>query len=485
MYEGKKVWATIPYPIMPVMCARKHWRPSMTIFRKSSDRKAWCAIRVERPLPEELKGLFSTSGQQSRDPLDPENLRHWQEVSGGDEEVDFDNLTDNDEETARQIHKEMLKERQDRSQKPKKLNRRSKGIALSRMQVLGIIARAIEKFTKSWEAEQAKHPSRVQRKAWRLWQRTLRQGSKDVFINEFTEKIMHLGSRLQKIRDEIAQLVWSTEKAVLKQAQSMQPTVVEQETAKWQRDVLQCLTAPEKPPPAGPKKPKSAKQDLASSDQKLADLQLRRYSTESSADEDDDASDSSHMSDFVVDDEVNAAEAQTAPKIPLMGAVNPTWPVSTGTGPLRPLFPNWGKKRMQMEAEQKAAEEKTTEQQTVDQQTTEDKTTEQQAKGATPPIPTIEGTTDSAMSSAKILSNPNLDIIDLTRSDSSEPAQHGIATNTVSKAKATDDLASAPKSKKVKLSKYGIAPETEDARWILDPNDLPAYNEVDEVGIFN
>ena len=435
----------------------------MTVFRKSSDGKAWSAIRVERPLPEELEGLVSTGGQQSRDPLDPENYRHWEKLPGGDEEVDFDNLTDNDEETARQIHKEILKERQDRSQKPKKLTRRSKGIILSRKQVLDIIARAIENFVKSWEAKQAKYPSKVQRKAWRLWQRTLRQGIKDAFINELTEMITHLGARLQKIRDEIVQLVWSTDKAVLKQAQSMQPTVVEQETAKWQRDVLQCLTAPEKPPPAEPKKPKSAKQALAGRDQELADLQLRRYSTERVADEDDNASASSHMRHFVVEDELNVAEAQIAPNLPVMGPgvanrkVNPNWPVMTNKGPLRPLFPNWGKKRMQMEAEQKAAKQKAA----------EEKTAEQKAKGELSPDSTIQSTADSATPSAEIASQA----VSLKRGNTSPDCQN--------KKQKLDTVSSAV-PEIVDLTRS--SEEFQDTPSSFSHNTLPAKEDIDKVG---
>ena len=450
----------------------------MTIYRKSSKGKPWSAIRVERPLPEELKGLFSNVGQKSQNSLDnPDVLMKHTKIPGADKVVDFDTLTDDDEETARQIQKEILKESQDRSQRPKKLVRRSKGTTLSRVQVIEILNHAIEKFVKSWEAKQAKHPSNVQRKAWRLWQRILRQGSKDAFINELTENILHLGSRLQKIRDKIAQSDWYLEKDLIKQAQSMQPTVVEQATAKWQREVLQCLTAPEKPPPAEPKKPKLAKQALAGSNKKL-----RRYLWGRNAEEDDDASDSSHMSDFVVDDEVNVAEAQTAPKSPLMGAgvvnqkVNPNWPVFTGKGPLRPLFPNWGKKSKLMTeleaAEPKAAEVKTTEQKAAEEKTTEQKAPEeetalQKAEGETAPDSSIKDTPDCLTSAeadpqANSLKRGNTsphhqnkkqkldtvfrtaDILDLTRSGSSE-AQHA-------------------------LSNY-------------DPDLLPAYHEVDLVGL--
>lgn len=211
------------------------------------------------------------------------------DAPGGDREIDFDNLSESDKREAQQVHKEMIREAEERSRKARMPLKSSERPSLDRMQVIAILTRALQRFVKSWKTKQEKQAMKFQRKAWRLWRKSEREGCKKAQIVELTARIRHLGERLQKIRQKILHLVWSSEKQVMRQAQSMQQTVFDQEDAKWQRDVLKYPTAPNKPQHMAPKK-KAAGEPLKDHEQDLA--------------VDDGASSSSEgsMEDFIDDD---------------------------------------------------------------------------------------------------------------------------------------------------------------------------------------
>ena len=92
--------------------------------------------------------------------------------------MDFDNLSESDEKEAKQVHKEMIREAEEQSRRARMLLQPSQRPSLNRMQVIAILARALERFIKSWKTKMEKQPMRFERKAWRLWRKTEREESR-------------------------------------------------------------------------------------------------------------------------------------------------------------------------------------------------------------------------------------------------------------------------------------------------------------------
>ena len=297
--NGREVIGMIPYPDS---LARKHQPLSMTIFEKSTsgytasraNRSKWhTAVEESSTKDEKGLGIFNlpdmSSFEQIGDPLDPENLQKWKYLEGEDQILpaygDSGSEGEYDLDTWREMEKEQGKRKRPSATKPRHKS-------LDATQVNAVIDGALEQFVEDWQLKKA---PKLQRKRWKVWHKSKREGGREVRLGALESTIQHLNDRLVAIRKEILREVWSSEQQVLKQTKSMQETVFDQEYAKWQVDVVKLNKAPERPAPLPPK---------IKARKSTVDHQPENYREEIGDATDDDASSSDEgMDDFIVDDD--------------------------------------------------------------------------------------------------------------------------------------------------------------------------------------
>lgn len=297
--NGREVTGVIPYPDS---LARKHQPLSMTIFEKSTsgytasraNRSIWHTAVEERSTKDE-KDLSTfdvpdlSSMQQNEDPLDPDNLEKWKYLEGEDQILPAYGDSGSEGEYDLDTWREMERE-QGKLQRSSVIKSRHK--SLDATQVNAVIDGALEQFMEDWQLKKA---PKLQRKTWRVWQKSRQVGGRETRLAALGSKIRHLGDRLLALRKEILGEVWSSEQQVLKQTKSMQETVFDLEYAKWQVDVVKLNKAPERPAPL-PQKTKARKSTV--------DDEPKNHREEMSDATDDDSSSSDEgMDDFIVDDD--------------------------------------------------------------------------------------------------------------------------------------------------------------------------------------
>ena len=108
------------------------------------------------------------------------------------------------------------------------------------------IDKVIDRIINDWEKTQG---SAMERKAWRLWARAKRDGNRVERISDALNKISALTERLQKLRNEILKEDWTNEIRLLRQCKILQPTTIDREFARWEKQVLELRKPPQKPTP--------------------------------------------------------------------------------------------------------------------------------------------------------------------------------------------------------------------------------------------
>ncbi|KAH0544392.1 hypothetical protein FGG08_001418 [Glutinoglossum americanum] len=143
-----------------------------------------------------------------------------------------------------------------------------------------------------WESE--KLPKR-ELKAWSIWKKSRREGTKRLQIRESQRRIDHInGARLSKMRDEIVTEIWTKAAAVRNQCKIMEQSVFDLEDLKWTISLLERKREPQRPPPR-PRREKVAKQPYFDEEEGVEVLGSGTDGFESGWDKDE-------LGDFVIDD---------------------------------------------------------------------------------------------------------------------------------------------------------------------------------------
>ncbi|TAQ85177.1 hypothetical protein B7494_g6506 [Chlorociboria aeruginascens] len=245
--------------------APKFKKPSFTLFYSTPDAQihakrdeisSWPEIDTER-FPgnrqnlgdERYQAIFNPPGPNMAGDLgshvdwDPSCLERYKFLEGGDELLpvygDSGSENDYDSETLEEIGKEIgVFEQPGWS-----LERAS----LSLDEVNQAIDEGIAEIVVKWNTK--KFPKK-QRKARSIWAKSRRNGTKKARIQEVEEHLENLTKdRIPKLRKEILEQPWTSQRKVRNQCSSMEVSIFDREDLKWELLVLRSKVAPEKPSP--------------------------------------------------------------------------------------------------------------------------------------------------------------------------------------------------------------------------------------------
>ena len=303
--RGKTAYALIPYPDR---LGKKHQLLSLTEFTPSSD--SYITLRSKRSnivvsgLPSSTDQDSETNffnvpeammGQEDVTAEDPDFLEKWKHQDGNDEVLPLFGDSGSEGEYDLDTWHEMELEQGKLMRPPRSYSRRPK---MGNEDVEKVIDSAIEKILEEWRSK--KWP-KLQPKAWRIWTRATKDGSKQEQIHKLSASVKSLEVRLANLGKEILKEVWRSADQIMKQCKILQPSVFDKEECTWRITILRLKRPPEKPQQTQApetKKPKVQKQPL------LDDEEDIRSSDESASDSSGD-----DLNDFIIDndDAVNGA----------------------------------------------------------------------------------------------------------------------------------------------------------------------------------
>ncbi|KAL9102235.1 MAG: hypothetical protein Q9163_002595 [Psora crenata] len=243
----------VPYPSH---VAKKHSPLSMTVFERAksgdifvlrSSRANWGLDGPVRKVPAQddknTSNVFNiinpTSVTDDVNDIEWKALEKWKYMTGEDQILPLYGESSSEGEYDLDTWKEM-------EQEPGQLERaegRSRKWILSEEEVHSLIDNAIEKMREAWKI---KMRPRLQPKARRIWTTANRHLSKNARVHRIKEALIGLKNRVGKLRCEIAKEDWSKSSKVSHQCKTLQPSIFDIETLKWEMDVLQLPRAPEK-----------------------------------------------------------------------------------------------------------------------------------------------------------------------------------------------------------------------------------------------
>lgn len=117
----------------------------------------------------------------------------------------------------------------------------SKTKKLTAAEVEEAIDEAMKQITRSW---MVKRQPKLQRKAWRLWMKSRRDGNAQARMGLFALENEKLETRISNLRKEIAEELWSKSSQVAKQCAIMQPSIFDREDNQWTITTLKSKKAP-------------------------------------------------------------------------------------------------------------------------------------------------------------------------------------------------------------------------------------------------
>ncbi|KAL8805496.1 MAG: hypothetical protein Q9182_001951 [Xanthomendoza sp. 2 TL-2023] len=291
---NKKRVGICPYPSS---FGRKHQNLSITIFEATPDgvlatrrnRSQWLssdAFKSDHLL--DSRGL-DIDDNDIQVPLPINNGSDWDYLKKWDHTLEPSTILpifgesgsegEYDSDTWREMEKE-----NGRLSKP--LGRSKKLKNMSDRESTDIIDRAIKQMIDEWNE---KRLPKLARTVWTLWMRSRRDQTMQTKINTLEHEIIHLETRLAKLRKGVADQPWTSSARIKRQCESMRRTVYEIEDSRWTLRILQSGDEPARPPKVLKNKPgnKSFRhEDLT---------EVETSMDESSADED--------LGSFIVDDD--------------------------------------------------------------------------------------------------------------------------------------------------------------------------------------
>ncbi|MCJ1478657.1 hypothetical protein MMC13_007338 [Lambiella insularis] len=169
----------------------------------------------------------------------------------------------------------------------------SKNKHLNHQEVKDAIEAASNELLDRWKGKKL---SILETKAWRLWTKSRRDGTKQIQIESLTNNILKLEHRLSKLKKELLGEVWSKVSQIKKQCQCLERSIFDQECDKWKVGVLKLKSQPSKPQQTKKslkvRVPKSEPESLEAGEEDLA-------SDQSGPESSDDG-----LDDFIVEDEI-------------------------------------------------------------------------------------------------------------------------------------------------------------------------------------
>ncbi|KAL8713758.1 MAG: hypothetical protein Q9220_002284 [cf. Caloplaca sp. 1 TL-2023] len=233
-----------PYPNR---LGRKHRPLSLTIFENAGnevlvsrrDRSLWTQSLVQdSPKVHSDPILFQDDVEQDWD-----YLRKWDRAdlgsgtvlplygeSGSEGEYDLD------------IWREMEREKGGKLPRPLRLSKGSR--RLSGKEVSDVIEAAVQQMVIDWKQKML---AKLDGKAWILWSKSRRNGTKQLKISSLEYDLQHLGVRLKKLTQEISHEQWTSAPRLHRQCESLRRTIYEREESQWMANMLQSKQRPEKP----------------------------------------------------------------------------------------------------------------------------------------------------------------------------------------------------------------------------------------------
>lgn len=225
-------------------------------------------------------------------------LKKWQNV---DEDVILPVLGESGSENA--YDSETWEQLQTELQRKKGRQGKTKGGVLSREEVLAIVNDCVEEFVEAWRQ---KTLPRREAKAWWMWRKARREGTKAKQIRLAESRLHNIDDvRLPKLIEEIGTQRWSNEAQVQHQCGVLEQSISEQQDQRWTITMLNRITQPTRPPPtqAKPKAPRAAK---------MAELETEDEEVLESESEQEDINDhvevKRHIREFVLPDPVEKVE---------------------------------------------------------------------------------------------------------------------------------------------------------------------------------
>ncbi|KFY47402.1 hypothetical protein V495_01952 [Pseudogymnoascus sp. VKM F-4514 (FW-929)] len=308
--HGKGFTAVIPYP--PRLKSRfqtpsfslYHTAPNGDVITTREDLTAWPELNPEQQKPStssnddgrerflnfDLPVNVALGGPTSYDSWDPEiALEKYRHIDGGDEVLPLFGESDEDGEYDIETWREIEEERGPQE----KASIISKRHLLTHDEVSDAIDQGMALLHTKWHNEQL--PKR-EPKAWGIWHKSRRRNTKRDKINAAQQHLDRIvNDRLVKMRQEILNDQWTTQKQVHKQCQIMEQSIFDREDLLWQISVLEQTKPSMKPSP----------QVLPTSKSKKFNVQLHDLEGDGEIiDTDSDSEDSiDEMGDFIVSDE--------------------------------------------------------------------------------------------------------------------------------------------------------------------------------------
>jgi SNF2 family DNA or RNA helicase len=308
--RGKGFTAVIPYPsrlkprFQTPSFSLFYTTPNGNVITTREDITSWPELNLEQQKPSassngdererflsfNLPGNMSLGGPSSYDNWDPEvALEKYRHIDGGDEVLPLFGESDEDGEYDIETWREIEEERGTQE----KASIVSKRHPLTSEEVSEAIDQGMALLHTKWHNEQL--PKR-QPKAWSIWQKSRTRNTKREKINAAQQHLDRIvNDRLVKMRQEILNDKWTTQKQVHRQCQIMEQSIFDREDLLWQISVLEQTKPPAKPSPPNLPAPKSKKTKV----QQL-DLEAEEDIIDT---ESDSASSGDEMEGFIVSDE--------------------------------------------------------------------------------------------------------------------------------------------------------------------------------------
>jgi hypothetical protein len=154
-------------------------------------------------------------------------------------------------------------------------------------EVLAIINACIANFVEKWKSEKL---SGRERKAWSLWRKAKREGTKKLQVRRAQDLISKIDSeRLPKLIEEIAGQSWTHAAQIQRQCGVLEQSVFDREDQKWLITTLNSVDEPERPQRLPQKKPERTRTHVNPDEREVPDeevLESEIDDHESSGDED-------------------------------------------------------------------------------------------------------------------------------------------------------------------------------------------------------
>lgn len=260
--HGKGFTAVIPYPsrltprFQTPSFSLFHTTPNGDIITTREELTSWPELNSEqqklsaaghgdereRFLSFNLPESIAVGGPSSYDSWDPEvALEKYRHIDGEDEVLPLFGESDEDGEYDIETWREIEEERGPQE----KTSIVSKRHPLTNEEVSEAIDQGMALLHTKWHNEQL---HKRQQKAWSIWHQSRKHGTKREKINAAHQHLDRIvNDRLVKMRQEILNDLWTTQKQVHRQCQIMEQSIFDREDLLWQISVLEQTKPPAKP----------------------------------------------------------------------------------------------------------------------------------------------------------------------------------------------------------------------------------------------